>query len=227
MTTTPITDPRPLGQRLKDDNWDLHQQAEHDTLPQHLVRGTIPRETYAELLGQQYLAARVLDEAIRAKRDGVPVLAGLVADIQFQTPYLERDLAHWGVDTAALEPKPGTAGLIADIERSRDESPIRLFGLHYVREGANNGNKYVAMMLRRAWGLAGDAPGFAFLDPYGDRQRPMWDSFKTRLNEIELTGAEKTEIVAAARSMFEHIIAMHKDFDLPPVEETAGSPHGG
>ncbi len=221
------TDPRPLGQRLKEDNWDLHQQAEHDTLPQHLVRGTIPRETYAELLGQQYLAARVLDEAIKAKRDEVPILKELVADIQLQTPYLEKDLAHWGVDTATLEPSPGTAGLIADIERSRDENPIRLFGLHYVREGANNGNKYVALMLRRAWGID-DMAGFNYLDPYGDQQRPLWESFKTRLNEIELTEAEKTEIVAAARSMFEHIIAMHKDFDLPPVPEKAGAghPHG-
>lgn len=219
------TDTRSLGQRLKEDNWDLHQQAEHDTLPQHLVRGTIPRETYAELLGQQYLAARVLDEAIKAKRDEVPVLRELVADVQLQTPYLEKDLAHWGVDTATLEPNPGTAGLIADIERSRDGNPIRLFGLHYVREGANNGNKYVAMKLRRAWGIE-DTAGFNFLDPYGDQQRPLWESFKTRLDEVELTEAEKTEIVSAARSMFEHIIAMHKDFDLPPVPAEAGaSPH--
>ena len=59
MTTTPnATDPRPLGQRLKEDNWDLHQQAERDTLPQHLVQGTIPRETYVELLGQMWLQAQ-------------------------------------------------------------------------------------------------------------------------------------------------------------------------
>jgi heme oxygenase len=218
MTTTPdATDPRPLGQRLKEDNWDLHQQAERDTLPQHLVQGTIPRETYIELLGQMWLVSTALDGAIVGVRDSVPVLKELVADVQLQTPYLEEDLAHWGVDTATLSPMAGTAGLIADIERSKTESPIRLFGLHYVREGANNGNKYVALKMRRAWGIE-DASGFRYLDPYGDQQRPLWESFKTRLDTIELTEAEKTEIVGAARSMFEHIIAMHKDFDLPAIE---------
>ena len=211
------TETRPLGQRLKEDNWDLHVQAEHDTLPQHMVRGTIPKETYAELLGQMWLVSRKLDAAIVATRDGVPVLKELVTDRQLQTPYLEEDLAHWGVETAGLEPLPGTAGLIADIERSRDENPIRLFGLHYVREGANNGNKYVAMKIRKAWGVE-DGAGFRYLDPYGSDQRPMWEAFKTRLNEIELTEDEKSTIVAGARSMFEHIIAMHKDFDLPAVE---------
>lgn len=214
MTTT---DPRPLGQRLKEDNWDLHQQAERDTLPQHLVRGSIPRETYIELLGQMWLVARALDSAIVDARDRVPVLRELVADIQLQTPYLEEDLAHWGVETAELSPKPGTVGLIAEIERSLAESPVRLFGLHYVREGANNGNKYVAMMMRRAWGIE-ETAGFRYLDPYGDQQRQLWDSFKTGLNEVALTEGEKAEIVSAARSMFEHIIAMHKDFDLPAIE---------
>lgn len=211
------TDTRPLGQRLKEDNWDLHQIAEHDTLPQHLVKGTIPREIYKELLGQMWLVSRSLDSAIVAVRDSVPVLKELVADIQLQTPYLEEDLAFWGVDTASLSPKPGTAGLIAEIEKSQAEAPIRLFGLHYVREGANNGNKYVAMKIRGAWGVE-DKAGFRYLDPYGDQQRPLWDSFKTRLDAIELTEAEKTEIVAASRSMFEHIIEIHKDFDLPEIE---------
>ncbi len=217
------TETRPLGQRLKEDNWDLHVQAEHDTLPQHMVRGTIPKETYAELLGQMWLVSRKLDAAIVATRDGVPVLKELVTDRQLQTPYLEEDLAHWGVETAGLEPLPGTAGLIADIERSRDENPIRLFGLHYVREGANNGNKYVAMKIRKAWGVE-DGAGFRYLDPYGSDQRPMWEAFKTRLNEIELSEDEKSAIVAGARSMFEHIIAMHKDFELPPVEAAEGAP---
>jgi heme oxygenase len=218
------TDPRPLGQRLKEDNWDLHAQAEHDTLPQHLVRGTIPQSVYADLLGQMYLVNRALDAAIVASRGSVPILAELVADEQLQTPHLEADLAHWGVDPASQEPRPGAAGLIAEIKRCQAEAPLRLFGLHYVREGANNGNKYVAMKLRKAWGLA-SAEGFRYLDPYGDRQRPMWESFKTRLNEIDLTEAEKTEIVAAARSMFEHIIAIHKDFDLPAVDAAPVGAH--
>lgn len=215
------TDPRLLGQRLKEDNWDLHHQAEHDALPQHMVRGTIPRDAYIQLLGQMCLVSRALDSAILEHRDGVPILKELVTDEQLQTPYIEDDLTHWGVNPDTVKPLPGTAGLIAEIERCRAESPLRLFGLHYVREGANNGNKYISKKLRKAWGIADDAPGFSFLDPYGDRQRPLWESFKTQLDRIDLTEQEQAEIIAAARSMFEHIIAIHRDFDLPPVDESA------
>lgn len=73
------------------------------------------------------------------------------------------------------------------------------------------------MKIRKAWGVEDDA-GFRYLDPYGNDQRPMWDAFKTKLNEIELSEDEKSAIVAGARSMFEHIIAIHKDFDLASVE---------
>ena len=211
------TDTRPLGQRLKEDNWDLHQLAEHDALPQHMVRGTMPREAYVELCGQSWLVARALDSAIEAKRDEVPILRELVTDRQLQTPYLEEDLAHWGVDPASVAPNPGTAALIAEIERCRDNAPIRLFGLHYVREGANNGNRFIARKIKQAWGAESD-DGFRHLDPYGDEQRPLWEAFKVRLNEIELSEAEKTAIVDAARSMFEGMIKMHKDFGLPPLE---------
>ncbi len=218
MPIDTLSDPRPISQRLREDNWDLHERAEHDTLPQHMVRGTLPKDVYVQLLGQLFLANRALDEAIVARRATTPVLNTMVTDMQLQTPYLEADLRHFGVNPASLTHKPATATFIKEVAVYAGSEPLKLFGLHYVREGANNGNKFVAMKLKKAWGVEG-RDGFHYLDPYGEGQRPLWERFKRDLDKIEFTEAEKQAVVAAARSMFEHMIALHKEFPLPPVPD--------
>jgi len=216
MTTT--DDTRPLTQRLKEDNWDLHQLAEKDPLPAHMVAGTLPKDEYVRMLGQMYLANRVLDQRIRERRQEVEMLRELVADRQFQESYLEADLKHWGADPAAQRPMQPTQDLIDLIDDYAANNPLGLFGLHYVREGANNGNKFVAMKLKKAWGVEG-GEGFTYLDPYGEGQRPLWERFKRNIDKIELSEEEKADVVAAARKMFESIRAINAGFDLPPVEQ--------
>ena len=215
MTTA--EDTRPLTQRLKEDNWDLHQLAEKDPVPAHMVGGTLPRETFVELLGQLYLANRVLDQRIRERRGDVEMLRELIADRQFQEGYLEADLKHWGADPASLKPLPATQALIDVIDDYASNEPLKLFGLHYVREGANNGNKFVAMKMRKAWGIE-SGEGFSYLDPYGEGQRPLWERFKRNIDKIDLSEDEKAGVVAAARAMFEHIREINNAFDVPPVE---------
>jgi len=215
MTTD---DTRPLTQRLKEDNWDLHQLAEKDALPAHMVQGTLPKDDYVRMLGQMYCANRVLDQRIRERRPDVPMLRDLIADRQFQEPYLEADLKHWGADPAAQTPLPETQELVDLIDDYATNDPLKLFGLHYVREGANNGNKYVAMKLKKAWKIEGPE-GFSYLDPYGEGQRPLWERFKRNIDKVDLNEEEKAGVVAAARKMFEHIRAINNAFELPPVEE--------
>lgn len=211
-------DTRPLTQRLKEDNWDLHQLAEKDALPAHMVAGTLPKDDYVRMLGQMYCVNRVLDQRIRERRGDVEMLRDLIADRQFQEPYLELDLKHWGADPAAQRPSPESQALIDLVDEYASNDPLMLFGLHYVREGANNGNKFVAMKLRKAWGMEG-SDGFQYLDPYGEGQRPLWERFKRNIDKVELSDEEKTKVVAAARKMFEHIREINNAFDLPPVEE--------
>ncbi len=218
MPTTTTEDTRPLTQRLKEDNWDLHQLAEKDALPRHMVAGTLPKDAYVQMLGQMYLANAALDQAISEHREGVTILRELVADRQFQAPYLEQDLRFWGSEPSRHTPLPETQELIDAIHDASATDPLRLFGLHYVREGANNGNKFVAMKLRKAWGHTAE-DGFHYLDPYGEGQRPLWERFKRNIDKIELTEDEKQRVVASARSMFEHIRKINQAFDLPPVED--------
>eukprot|EP00913_Durusdinium_trenchii_P005783 g5395.t1 len=177
-------DTRPITQRLKEDNWDLHEQAEHDRVPQAMVKGEISREGYVELLKQMWVVNKALDAALVGARETTPIINDLVSDRQLQEQRLSE------TDTHAL------------------------FGLHYVREGANNGNKFVAMKIKKAWGVELEcADGFTYLDPYGKDQRPLWDDWKARLADYPLTEPEKDSVFSGARSMFERIIALHRDLE--------------
>jgi len=199
----------PLSRMMKEGCADLHDRAERGRLPMRMTSGEMTREEFAHMLGQDAIWNKALDAAILEHRDSIPSLKALVHDIQLQGPYYDEDLSHYGA-AAQAEPTPGVKALLEDIERARRDSPLTLLGLHYVREGANNGNRYVAKKLRAAWGLDGD-DGLRTLDPYGKEQRRLWEKFKAALDGQPFTAAEKTLLVRAGRAMFQHIMAIHED----------------
>ncbi len=207
--SVPAVDSRPITQRLKEDNWDLHELAEHDRVPQAMVKGEMTRQGYVELLKQLWVVNRGLDAALVAARATTPVIADLVSDRQLQEQYLRADLEHFGVDLESIEASDAARAMLGHVETLSRTDAHALFGLHYVREGANNGNKFVAMKLRKAWGAEGES-GFRYLDPYGKDQRPLWDAWKARLADYPLTEPEKDSVFIGARSMFEQIIALHR-----------------
>ncbi len=202
----------PIGQMMKDGCWDLHQAAESGIVAKKLISGELSKGDYATLVSQMYLFNRRLDEAVRAHRGSQPSLEALIDDEQLQTPYYEADLSDLGVDAGSLEAMPGTAEAIALVERVERENPANLLALHYVREGANNGNRFVARKLMQVWGQ-NDLKGMKHLDPYGEGQRPKWDAFKTTLNELPFSDDEKRSLVATGREMFKAVIAIHGDVE--------------
>ncbi|MEO1534296.1 MAG: biliverdin-producing heme oxygenase [Planctomycetota bacterium] len=211
-TDAPALEMGPIGQMMKDGCWDLHQSAENGTVAKGLISGELSKADYTALVSQMYLFNKRLDEAVRAHRDGQPSLKALIDDEQLQTPYYEADLKDLGVDAGSLEAAPGTAEAIALVDRVENENPADLLALHYVREGANNGNRFVARKLMQVWGQS-DLAGMKHLDPYGDAQRAKWETFKTVLNEQPFSDDEKRSLVATGREMFKAVIAIHNDVE--------------
>ena len=130
------TEQRSISQMMKEGCADLHEKAEHATIPARMVSGQMSRDEYVAMLQQGVLWNRELDVAILESRPTSPYLTALVDDAQLQGPYYDADLKHFG-SKAATEPSPGVVALCKDIEKA---DPLTLLGLHYVREGANNGN---------------------------------------------------------------------------------------
>jgi heme oxygenase len=205
----PAVDPdAPMTVRFKEGCWDLHQSAEAADLPKRLLKGELGREEYAAYLGQMLLLSRTLDERIRQHRERIPALAALVDDAQLQTPYLEDDLKYLGVEPGGVDPLPETARAIRLVCDASDRDPLALLGLHYVREGANNGNRFIAKKLRTVLDLD-EAQGLRYLDPYGDAQPERWAAFKRTLDEQSFTAEERDRLVGAARAMFKAIMAVN------------------
>ena len=105
----------------------------------------------------------------------------------------------------------------ARVEQLAADQPLGLLGFHYVLEGSNNGSKYIAMGMGKAYGLE-PGPGLRYLDPYGEAQRERWDAFRSSMESVGFSPAEKDLLVACAKEMFEALIRIGDEF----VGATAG-----
>ena len=210
-----------LTKRLKDDNWALHQIAERQETPGSLIKGQMPRDGYVGMIAQQILVNRVLDDAMRSAIKSDPRVGELVLEEQMLSPYLLEDAAYFGIDVDAIEPNPGTVRFIEHIEAHRDQ-PLHLLGLHYVRLGACNGNRFVARVVRKAYEL--EDQGTRYLDPFGEAQREKWMEFKNALDAMAFDDAEKDQVFDGTRAAY--VAAINLDLDEAMSGEALLEQHG-
>lgn len=196
---------RSLTTRLKDDNWKLHQIAERAEGPAGLIKGTLSKEGYVSILGQQWHMSHALDRAFAPALDARPELKEFVLPEQFLTGYIEEDLTHFGICPMHQPIEPGTKRYIEEV-REQAGDPLFLLGLHYVRLGACNGNRYVAKAVRKAYDLPETGEGTRYLDPFGESQREKWYAFKGELDDLRLTSDERDRVFAGTQAAYLHAI---------------------
>jgi len=213
-----MTDARPLSQRLKDDNWQLHQIAERSDGLGGVLKGSLPLDGYVGILEQQWVIAAPMDAALRGALAARPGVAPLVEDDQYLEGYLREDLAHFGRQVTSIKPRPGSARFIEHLTAKADD-PLHILGLHYVRLGACNGNRFVARKARATYKLPESGEGTRFLDPFGEAQRPKWVAFKTKLDALDLDAGERDRVFAGTRAMYELIINLPNDERHVPASE--------
>lgn len=206
----PSIETTPLGDRLKTETGDMHTRAEKSPMQAALVQGRLPRDGYAAWLGQMLFVHEALDHAVASARARHPGVAAVAHEGQFKAPLVREDLASLDVDVSGIAPGPATARVVEMIERTSGADPVAALGLHYVLEGANNGNQFIARVIRKAYALEGER-GTRSLDPYGPRQREVWASFKQALNAQEFTEAERDRIVESAKDMFRAVTEISEE----------------
>lgn len=208
-----------IMQRLRDETLEQHKHAERRPLERGLGIGSLPRELYVGLLGQRFCVHRTLDRLVAdlCRRDSR--LAGVVTDELLQTENLRADLDYLGVPAESVEPISSTQILCEEIEASAEFDAVALLGYYYVLEGSKNGAAYLAPRVRKMYDLP-DERGTRYFDPHGARQRELWGAFKSRMDVIDLTHAERDAIVDAAKRMFDGISAI--DDELCGVTDSQG-----
>lgn len=213
-----------ISTRLRTETADAHHQAESHPLERALVAGSISREQYSEYVSQRYLIHAALDPLVLQACDADARFAGLVPSELLQAPNLRADLAYLGVDADQVEACKATEALIRQMKDGAATTPASVLGYYYVFEGSKNGARYIARALAAAWGLRPGGPGLRYLDPHGERQRPLWLEFKARLDAIAFRPDERDAMVSAACRAFELVSALDKEIYSAPskAELTAG-----
>lgn len=196
--------------QLKESTREQHDAAEHGAFNEQLMKGRLPRESYVRSIEQFFLIHRALERRLRRLRGELPAFERVLREEQFQEPYLREDLQYFGIAIDAIAPLPATMRFIKHIETLAEQEPIALLGVHYVFEGSNNGSRFIARAVRRAYNLA-DTGGTRYLDPYGDRQTETWQTFKEAMNATPFTPEQTLAIVRAAGDTFMAVMALHRE----------------
>lgn len=192
---------------LKTSTQALHDAAEGHRFQQSLVKGEVSREQYAAYLGQLLLVHRELESLLRDHAEKVPAIPAVVKAYQYQEPYLIEDLRFYGVHPASITALTSTEALVNEIRDRAAKDPLALLGFHYVLEGSNNGNKFIAKALAKSFGLTGP-DGLRYLDPYADQQRPYWMAFKADMDAQGFNPGQMRVMAEAAQAMFNGIGAI-------------------
>jgi heme oxygenase len=199
------TAPTGIMGRLKAETAEQHAIAEAKPLEAALIGGSIGHDQYKEYLAQRWLVHRELEAATDRVLDEDRRLSGLGLPGLYQRANLEADLAHLGLDTAAIKPLKGSEDLIGTIRNA--PSPAVLMGIYYVFEGSKNGARFIARSLGKAWGKTG-LEGMKYLDPHGEAQRGLWMKFREDMNAIDWSAEEQDVMVKAAQDTFDAISAL-------------------
>jgi len=192
--------------QLKERTAEHHRRAEQQPLQQALVKGTATRQQYAAWLEQMLLVHTELEKQIQSLTPREPRLAVASAE-QFGHPRLAADLRTLGLDPAAVRPSEATSHVCGQIRAAAAADPVTLLGFHYVLEGSKNGNRYIAMALRRGLGLA-PGTGDTYLDPYGEGQRAKWQAFRVAMGAEPFGEQEVEAVISAAGQMFDGVSAI-------------------
>lgn len=211
-----------ITQRLKSDNWDLHQIAERGGTPESMIKGTISREGFVEYLSQTIHIHRALDSALDHAIAEMPELAPLVSVEHRFEPYYAADLNYYQ-GSEAEQLNLGVARFVEHINAHADQ-PLHIFGLHYVRLGACNGNRFVARKLRQVFGIDHPSDGMMSHDPFGESQRNMWNAFKEALDQLPLDQDQQDALFDGTRAAY--LLTINQDLEEFQSAEQLLTAHG-
>ena len=194
--------------KLKEGTQSLHDQAESGNFQVRMVNGDLARLEFGGFLGQMRHIHAVLDPALQQAASGDARVAQIFEESHLRLHRIDQDLKDLDHEEVA-EPFPATSSFTDYIAERLEQNPTSLIGVLYVKEGATNGNKFIAKKLRETMGL-GEDKAMGYLDPHGKDQRRCWNAFKETLNELDLTDAEQEECVAVAQETFKMVMDVSK-----------------
>src|SRR5262245_51084064 len=112
--------------QLKSSTQTLHDETEHGTFNDELVKGRLPLANYVDWLGQMFLVHRCLEAHLRTHRTQLTMIADVVREYQLQEPYLREDLVYFGRNPEEIKPLAATAAFLRKIDETAASEPAGL-----------------------------------------------------------------------------------------------------
>lgn len=167
----------------------------------------LPLESYVGQLRALAVIHGVLEETLASCAD--PRVASVWQDDMRKVPLLQQDLRYFEPRTVADLKEAVEAAIAVDTHvRLRSlEQPLSLLGYVYVLEGSTLGAEVVKPLVARAFLLSGDG-GLSYLGSYGPAVRARWAQFQQRMNALELSPAERSQIAETASDLFKRLEAV-------------------
>lgn len=193
-----------LAQRLRDGTQPLHSHTERAGIMPALLRGTLPALGFHQLQRNLHVVYAALEPALsdHAKH---PALAPLHQPVLARCSALGHDLADLhGPDWASALPVLPAASAYADrLQQLASHDPAALAAHAYVRYlGDLAGGQALGRVVRRAYGLTGQA-GTRFFD-FGSAEqvKALAQQFRSGLDALPLTPAQVDALVQEAQWAF-------------------------
>ncbi len=195
--------------KLREGTQALHDEAESGSFPVCLDSADKARTTLGTFLTQMKHVHATLDRAY---------LSAAACDSRFEQIF---DQAHLRSHRIAQDledlkcpgndpPSAATVAFASYIQECIETTPVSLIGVLYVKEGATNGNKFMAKRLRETLLLENDG-AMGYLDPHGNDQRKRWNAFKKRLNELNLSEQEEDKCLEVAKKTFRMFMSISSE----------------
>lgn len=206
----------PLSQELKASTARAHDRAENSDFMTQLLDGELDTDAFIRLQEQAWLFYSALERASRAVADQ-PEARGIVDPRLDRADSLERDLdvlhgsSGW---RATVTPTTATQAYVARLEEiaAKKDAP-RLVGHHYVRYlGDMSGGQIIARMMQRHYDLPEDALSFYRFEGIG-RLKPYKDAYRAALDALELTPAQRAELLDEAVEAFFYNFQVFADLE--------------
>lgn len=217
-----------LSKVLRRGTWGSHRDAEFSPFEQALVKGSLPRDAYVDLLIQTqpiYAALERGDAALAGDRNVNQIIfPGLD-----RTALVERDLAFylgqdWQADADLLAV---TDDYVARIDEVVANEPIRYIAHHYTRYLADlSGGIHIDSAIQRAYDLDVDGHRVYDFAAIGDTDQFKVD-YRSILDGLDVDVDDKValmeETMIAYEFNIEQIKALSDRHDIVTAEPAAGS----
>lgn len=197
---------KPFSRVMRRESWGDHQRAEYSPFEQSLVKATVTKEGYADLLAQTWHIYDALETKTETLLDD-PIASRVIFKDLYRRDRVAADAVYFaGADWKRVFPaRPVVDEYCA---RIRNATPAQFVAHHYVRYMADlSGGLYIAAALREGWKMGDEGLAYYDFQEIGDAAE-FKQQYRSILDDLPVDAATKKLIVEEVMVAYEFNIEL-------------------